>query len=321
MKALTVDWETRRLVVNEEPCPAVEHEDEVVLRVSYSGISPTDTHVVAGTYGRRTDGSSLRPGMDAAGTLVEVGGESPYPIGTSVMCFTQPLGPNGGAYVEFLKVPWTDLAPLEPGLELMQAATLPMNGLSALQCLDLAAVGAGDMLLVTGAPGFLGSLVTQLAVRQGVHVICDARSGEAAQMLRLGAAESFERGPEFIDTVRAAHPGGVDAVIDAAVHDAAVAPVLRRGGILVSTRFWTGDETTQRRGITVLPLRVRDEHKPAARLRQLGKLVADGELAVPIAGVFPYDQVQQAHDHLAQGGLNGRLVLAWPPTPSTEGAA
>jgi Zinc-binding dehydrogenase len=119
-----------------------------------------------------------------------------------------------------------------------QGAALPIPAVTALRAVDLLEVTAGRHLMVMGAAGGVGGYAVQMARCRGAHVIATVR-GDAGEARRLGAKEVYDsRGAGVIDALRAAHPDGVDAILDLVSGPETIprdAEVVRPGGRLVST--------------------------------------------------------------------------------------
>ncbi|MEX2421035.1 MAG: NADP-dependent oxidoreductase, partial [Actinomycetota bacterium] len=92
-------------------------------------------------------------------------------MGDEVMAIAVPAWPTGGAQAERVVVPVDSTALIPDGIDVMKAATLPMNGLTAYRALDLLDLNRGDVLLVTGAAGTLGGYLIQLAALEGLEVV------------------------------------------------------------------------------------------------------------------------------------------------------
>src|SRR2546423_401590 len=109
------------------------------------------------------------PGMDAAGTIESVGpGVDRVQPGQEVMAAVAPRRPEGGAQAELIVVPAASVVPIPSGATLLQAATLPMNGLTAILGLDLLGLSDGQTLAVSGGAGLLAAYVIPLAKLRGV---------------------------------------------------------------------------------------------------------------------------------------------------------
>jgi len=111
---------------------------EVRLAVRAAAVNPTDIGVRQ--LGVEGQPAPWVPGMDAAGTVESVGAGVEHPsVGDEAMAAVSPRRPEGGAQAALLVVPAASLVPVPRGATLEQAATLPMNGLTALHGLDLSA--------------------------------------------------------------------------------------------------------------------------------------------------------------------------------------
>ncbi len=164
---------------------------EVRIRVRAAAVNPTDV----GLRARGIDGLAppWTPGMDAAGVVEAVGdGVENVGVGDQVMAAVLPRRPEGGAQAELVVVPAASVVPIPDGASLEQAATLPMNGLTAKLGLELLDLAAGSTLLVTGGAGLLASYVIPLAKRSGLRVLADAsdcgRRARSRFRRRRGAA-------------------------------------------------------------------------------------------------------------------------------------
>jgi NADPH:quinone reductase-like Zn-dependent oxidoreductase len=187
---------------------------------------------------------------------------------------------------------------------------LPLNGLTALQALDLLDFGPQRTLLVTGAAGGLGGFVTELAAARGWHVVATAAAVDEDLVRSLGARDFVPRGVELVPAVRALIPGGVDAVIDTALLGIAAHGALRGGGTFVAVV--SGAAPPPLRGTTVAKVWIRANDP---RLADLVSLVDKGELTLRVAETFPLDRAADAHRRFEAGGVRGRLILTPQPQP------
>ncbi|KTR02505.1 NADP-dependent oxidoreductase, partial [Curtobacterium citreum] len=218
------------LAVHEVPEPHAG-PGTVRIRVQAFAVNPTDTGVREGQ--RETDTAPpYVPGMDAAGVVDEVGPDvDGWQVGDQVMAMALPLSEYGGAYVEHLVAPVGSFTRIPAGTSIEDAATVPMNGLTALQILARAALSPGDTLAVTGAAGLLGNYVVQLAKQRGITVIADAAPKDEELVRSLGPDHVVPRGDGFAAAVRGIVPDGADALADAAVQREEVVDAVRDGGV------------------------------------------------------------------------------------------
>ncbi len=280
---------------------------EVRVRVRYAAVNPTD-------IGLRERGDAdlpapWTPGMDAAGTIDLVGeGVERLRVGEEVMATCAPRRADGGAQCELLVVPEGSVVPVPRGTTLAAAATLPMNGLTAILGLELLGLAAGETLAVSGGAGLLASYVIPLARARGLRVIADASPADAELVSGYGADEVLERSADFAAAVRAVVPGGVAGVYDTALLNGDALPAIRDGGGLAVVRGWEGPGE---RGITVHPVWVFSVLERTDWLAELTSMVADGAIALRPLDEYPPEQAARAQERMDAGGLRGRLLIAF----------
>src|SRR5437870_4958010 len=150
---------------------------EVRIAVHDAAVNPTDTFTRNGARHEmlKVHEPPYVPGMDVAGVIDEVGPdtETDLAVGDRVMAIVMPKGSHGG-YSDSIVVATRSVARVPAGTTLVEAATLPMNGLTARLALDLLAVPPGGTVAVTGAAGTLGGYAVQLAKADGLRVIADS---------------------------------------------------------------------------------------------------------------------------------------------------
>ncbi len=282
---------------------------QVRIRVRAATVNPTDTAIRNGARAeaQKEFAPPYVPGMEAAGLLDEVGEgvSTELVIGDLVMAIVVPRGSHG-AYAEHVVVPIESVARIPRGASFAEAATLPMNGLTARLALDLLALRPGQTLAVTGAAGAFGGYVVQLAKAEGLRVIADASPADTALVHSLGADEVVARGDDVADRVRAIVPDGVDGLADGALLNAKALPAVRDGGGLAAVRTVSYDSE---RGITIHPVWVREYARAQAKLEQLRQLAEDGVVTLRVARAFSPEGAWEAHGILEAGGTRGRLVI------------
>ena len=287
---------------------------EVRIRVAAATVNPTD---ISFRVGRQHTLAQLAemgvrppfiPGMELAGVIDAVGAGVPWRTGERVMAIVNPRRPGGGAQAEFVVVPAVSLAHVPAGATLEAAATLPMNGLTVRLALDKLALAPGQTLGVTGAAGAVGGYAVELAAAEGLRVIAVAGPQDIALVKRFGAEQVIPRGDGAIRALREVVPGGVDALLDAAVLDAAVLPAIRDGGKLATVRGFAGPSE---RGITIEPVRVTTYVHNHEALDRLGSLVAAGQLTLRVEQTYPPERTADAQRRLHAGGTRGRQVIVF----------
>jgi NADPH:quinone reductase-like Zn-dependent oxidoreductase len=281
---------------------------ELRIAVGAAAVNPTD-------IGLRQRGAGELPppwvpGMDAAGAVESVGaGVVHVAAGDAVMAVVAPRRVEGGAQGALVVVPAASVVPMPDGMTPAQAATLPMNGLTALHGLALLGLVAGQTLLVTGGAGLLASYVIPIAKRWALRVLADAAPKDEALVSSFGADVLLPRGDALVAAVRTEVPEGVDAVFDTALLRRAMFPAIRQGGALAVVRTWDGDDVEQ--GIRIEKVQVWTALERTDWLQEVRELAGEGVLLPRVAGTYPPEAAGDAHRRLEAGGLRGRDVIVF----------
>jgi NADPH:quinone reductase len=281
---------------------------EVRLAVAAAAVNPTDI----GLRERGVEGvpPPWVPGMDAAGVVESAGeGVEHVRVGDEAMAAVLPRRPEGGAQAELVVVPAASVVPVPDGMPLAEAATLPMNGLTALHGLDLLGLDEGRTLLVTGGAGLLASYVIPLAKLRGLRVLADAAPQDEALVRGFGADVVLPRGDRLVAAVRSEAPEGVDAVFDTALLRLNVFPAIRAGGAIAVVRTWDGADVEQ--GIRIEKVQVWTVLERTDWLSEIRELAARGALVPRVAGSYPPEHAAEAQRRLGAGGLRGRAVIVF----------
>jgi NADPH:quinone reductase-like Zn-dependent oxidoreductase len=280
-------------------------EGEVRIAVRAAAVNPTDIGLRMMGDGRVPP--PWTPGMDAAGTVQDVGpGVDRLVVGERVMAAMTPRRPEGGAQASLVVVPAASVVPTPAGASLEQAATLPMNGLTALRGIELLDLSPGQTLLVSGGAGLLASYVIPLAKQRGLGVIADAKPEDEALVRGFGADVVIPRGEQFVSAAREHAP---EALFDTALLGASAFPALRDGGAVAVVRGW--DERPTERGIEVRPVWVREVLDRTEWLEELARLAGEGVLRLRVAGEYPPEGAADAHRAMEAGGLRGRALIVF----------
>jgi NADPH2:quinone reductase len=284
--------EVLRVAERTDPEPAA---GELVVAIHATSVNPTDLSTRDGS--RRMRMPDLEPpfvpGWDLAGEVVATGERV-----VGMIPFVQ-IGGRVGAYAEQAAVDPEWLAPLPQGVPFEEAATLPLNALTARQSLDLLGLAAGEVLLVTGASGGVGGFAVQMAVADGLRVIAVAGRDDEDWVESLGASEVLPRDAD-LSGIRP-----VDGVLDAVpVGPELSTAALREGGTAVFTR--TPDPPEPNRDLRFETILVEPD---AAALTGFAEQLAAGGLRTRVAQVLPFEEAPRAHELAEAGGLHGKVVL------------
>jgi NADPH:quinone reductase-like Zn-dependent oxidoreductase len=284
------------LVELPDPRPAA---GQIRIRMAGAAVNAVDLRIIeetrerAGVIGRR-----MGLGVDVAGVVDMVGpGVDGFAVGTPVAALHFPHAPHAtaGAAAEYVIVPAADAAPVPDGVDLLDAAALPLNALTAAQLLALLGPPDGRRLLITGAAGGVGGPAVALAAHAGWTVIALARATDSAFLTRAGA-------DEVITTLEEAT--AVDAVLDTAMLKAAALRPVRDHGAYVGVD--PADLPTPERGITITSAAVTPD---GTLLRAMLALTAQGVLEPRRAGTLPMAKAAEAYRAVRDGGGRGRWVL------------
>lgn len=302
-------------VATPEPGP-----DEVRITVYAATVNPADFYLRDGRLAPVVAG--LRPpyipGVEAAGIIDAVGAEvgDRLTVGDRVTAHVMPLTQLGGAYAEQVvtKAVWTVKAPANATF--IEAATLPMNGMTALSAVEKAGAAESSTIAVVGAAGAVGGYAVQLAKAAGARVIADAAPADRELLLSLGADIVVERGPGLADRLLEVSPEGVDGIVDAVGYGTSVIRAIRRHGTYVFVAGAPEDDDlaiARAKSIAVHSVFVPNVPEPVRLLERLRGLVESGQLTLRVQRTFPPGEAPAAHALLAAGGTRGRLVLEFRP--------
>lgn len=302
----------------ELPVPEVG-PGQIRVRVRAAAVSPADVLLRMGYTDQMLAGRltpPYRPGMDAAGVVDAIGPDTVtgLQVGDRVMAMVIPIDPSGGAYAEYLVLDVRQVVRAPAGSTHAEAATLPMNGLTARRALDGLGLAPGDWVAVTGAAGAMGGYTVQLAKADGLRVVADAAPADEELVRTLGADVVVDRGPGVGERIRSAVPRGVDAVVDAAIMGPEVLPAVRAGGQIALVR--TDDEPGvtplgERGNVTIHNIFVPEYRYAHDKLDALRALAEEGRISLRVAEEIPADRAAEAHRRFEAGGVRGRLVLTF----------
>ena len=284
---------------------------QVRIRVHAATVNPTDVGTRNGTRAeqQKVDPPPYVPGMEAAGVIDEVGPDVPdrLKLGDAVMAIVVPKGSHG-AYREQIVLDARSVVRAPAGKTHAEAATLPMNGLTARLSLDLLKLSPGQVLAVTGAAGAYGGYIIQLAKAEGLTVIADASETDEPLVASLGADIVVRRGDDVASRFREHFPGGVDGLADGALLNERALPAVRDGGAFTAVRGFQGEP---QRDIRSVPTFVRTYAQEWEKLEQLRRQVEAGQLTLRVAEIYPPERAADAHRRLEAGGTRGRLIIGF----------
>jgi NADPH:quinone reductase len=312
MKAFALEGPDKPAGLIDLPRPEVD-EAGVLVAVHAASVNGFDVFQANGyLFGMMEHDLPTVIGRDFAGVVDAVGPKvHEFAPGDEVFGFipsTPPL--KSGAFAEFASGgPELVLVRKPKELDFNEAAALPLAGSAALDLLESIDGQDGDVILVVGATGGVGSLLVQLAVPRGLKILATAGPDDDAFVRELGAAETIDYTTASVaEAVRSSHPDGIAALIDVVDQKeplTELASVVRRGGH-VATLLGAAD-VEQLAGREIVGHNV-NAAPTADKLRLLGELASSGALHVPIQAVYPLERVGEALEAF-QKGTRGKLIV------------
>lgn len=303
--------------------------DELLVQVHAAGLNPIDNMIPVGTF-KPVMHFKLPAvlGSDLAGVVVDVGSRvTRFKPGDEVFASIFDLGK--GSLAEFAAVPESAAALKPANLDFVQAASIPMVGLTSWQALqERMALRRGQKVFIPAGSGGIGTFAIQLARQLGAKVGTTVSTGNIELVRGLGADEIVDyKKQEFEQVLQ-----GYDAVLGTVKGDALEKSlrILKPGGRIVSLigpldaafaqakklnfflKFVFGLMSRKlmklagKRGVDYAFLFVRPDGR---QLAEIGELLKAERIRPVIDRVFPFDEARQALDYLAQGRAKGKVVV------------
>lgn len=309
--------------------------DELLVQVYAAGVNPVDNMIPTGMFKPVLHFQlPATLGSDLAGVVVEVGSRvTRFKPGDAIYANIFDLGI--GAIAEFAVVPEHAAALKPANLDFVQAASIPMVGLTSWQALkERLDLRFGQKLFIPAGAGGIGSFAIQLAKQLGAKVGTTTSTGNVALVRALGADEvvdykrqEFEqvlrgydaalgtlRGKEIEKSVGILKPGGRIVSLVGPL-DAAFAQARRLNFVikfvlgLMSRKIM---RLAKKQDVNYSFLFVRPD---GAQLAEIGKLIETGKIQPVIDKIFPFEQAREALDYLAQGRAKGKVVVGMNQPP------
>jgi NADPH:quinone reductase-like Zn-dependent oxidoreductase len=274
--------------------------DSVLVEAAATSVNPIDWKIRSGA--RQKDFPLKLPailGRDVSGTVRAVGENiRTFKPGDRV------LGYSNATYAELVAVDGSGLTHLPEGLNLVDAAALPLIALTGDQLVRLAArAQSGQTLLVSGALGSVGRAAVHAAKKLGVKVIAGVRGRQLPEARTLGVADTVA----IDDDAAIAALAMVDGVADTVGGETAAKLFgkVKNGGNFGYASVLP--EGVPQRNVTVTVTRV-FAHADASKVREFADDIRDGKFLLPISRRLPLRSAGEAHA-LAQRGGAGKIVL------------
>jgi NADPH:quinone reductase-like Zn-dependent oxidoreductase len=289
---------------------------EVLVELAAASFNPIDLGIAQGYFeDRMPHVYPIVLGVDGAGRVAEVGeGVRGLAVGDSVhgQFLRAPVG--HGTFADYALVPeFPDSGALgrtPEGMPAGIAAALPTAGMTAVGVLEAIGLRADQSILIIGATGGVGVFAVQLAAARGAQVIATARPDADRWIRQLGAAQTVDyTSGDVAGQVRAAFPGGVDAVLDLTRDPdrfTELAGLVRDGGAAVSVSSTASPELLASERISVSNFLMRDKPDLLARITDEA---ASGRITIPVQQAIPLDQVPWALAR-STAGARGKTTVS-----------
>ncbi|SFC69426.1 NADP-dependent oxidoreductase [Collimonas sp. OK412] len=330
MKALTFKryGKSPDIGISDVPRPTLK-PNELLVKVHAAGLNPIDNIVPTGIFKpvlRFQLPATL--GSDLAGVVTEVGSRvTRFRPGDAVFASIFDLGT--GSIAEFAAVPESAAAMKPANLDFVQAASIPMVGLTSWQALkERTNLRAGQKVFIPAGSGGIGTFAIQLAKHLGAKVGTTTSTGNVELVSSLGADEVIDYKKQEFEKVLHGYDAVLGTVRDDALEKAT--NILKPRGTMVSLvgpldaafararrlnfflTFVFGlmsrkiMRLAKKREVTYSFLFVRPD---GDQLAQIGELLKEERIRPVIDKVFPFEQAKEALEYLALGRSRGKVVV------------
>lgn len=296
---------------------------DVLIKVHSAGINRPDVYQRTGNYPPPAGAPADIPGLEIAGTIIEIGpGVSRWKVGDNVCALV-----TGGGYAEYCSAPEGQCLPVPDGLTFEEAASLPETFFTVWSnVFDRGRLIAGESLLVHGGSGGIGVAAIQMAAALGHTVYATAGSNEKCELCeRLGAKRGINyKTEQFAHVIKKITGGkGVDVILDmiGGEYISGNLESLANEGRLVFINAMKGKMANvdlsmimrKRLTITGSMLRSREIEFKAAIAKNLEQhiwpLLASGKIKPVIYKTFPAEKAAEAHRLIDSGEHTGKMIL------------
>jgi NADPH2:quinone reductase len=303
------------IAIEERPDPT-PGRFEVLIASRFSGMNPADVLQRMGKHPVPAGSPKDVPGLETAGTIIAVGdGVSAFEAGDRAMGLV-----GGGGHASMVVAHERELMPVPDVLDDLHAAALPEAYLTAYDAIvSQSGLRAGDVLLVNGASGGVGTAAVQMARSMDVRVVASVRSEAVRAKVAALGVEALGRDEAF---ARVRELGGADVVLELVggmnVAEDISCLAMRGTVILVAGKgddpvLSMGDLMSRRGTVIGTGLRRRPLEEKAALTQDFAKrvlpLIASGEITPIVDRTFPIEQAVEGFAALAEPGKFGKLLL------------
>ena len=284
---------------------------QVRVRVAAAGLNPFDVAVIQGYVKDDMEHRfPLIPGTDASGTVDDVGeGVLDRSIGDEVFGSVGTGHLGEGTLAEYATMSTATIARKPGSVHHVQAASIPVAGVTALTMVEAASISDADVVVAIGATGGVGSFLVQLAANRGARVIAVSSGANAEYARSLGATGFVDYAAgDLVEAVRSLVPDGIDVIAEMHGGDdiARLAELVRPGGRVVSAVGGADVDTLKARGIDAANVQGMVATEP---LETLAGMLERGELTIPELRVLPLNEAAEALEQVGSGHTRGKVVV------------
>ncbi|TGK12331.1 NADP-dependent oxidoreductase [Leptospira fletcheri] len=292
----------------ELPDPVPE-EGEVTVKILASGVNPSDWKIREGKFqARMPNVLPIIPGWECSGIVVQRGfAARRFEVGDEVFSYCRRPWIEKGTYAERICLPESYLSLKPKSLTHEEAAGIPLAGLTAYQCLfQAASCSKGDLVLILGASGGVGSFAVQLARIAGAKVVAVASARNEKYVLSLGADDFIDYSEgELRNTFLSKYPGGADLILDFVGGETFSQgfACAKSDGNIVSILVKEMPPETRVRGSYVFV------EPNAKQLDELAGWADEGRLKVHVSEIFGLAEAADAQQRISQLHTRGKVIL------------
>lgn len=300
--------EEKPVRIGELPKPTAG-EGEILIRVKAAGVNPVDAYTVRGMLNNAIPCKfPLIPGWDVAGVVEETGHAARrFKKGDEVYAYARRPEIQHGTFAEYISLPEAYVAKRPETVSWEEAGGIPLVALTAWQSLfDAGKLKAGQIVLIIGASGGVGSVAVQLAKNAGAKVIAVASEPNHGFLKELGADSCIDYTIDDVaGAVKKAAARPLDLIYDCSRGDvlSQTHDLLKEGGHLISI---TNSNPERREDVTFQYVFVEPN---APQLDQLAALADAGKLKIHVSKTYPLDQAADALRDIESLHTKGKIVI------------
>ncbi len=299
----------------DRPDPAA---DELLVEVAAASVNPVDTYFRDGSY--TPVGLPFTPGVDVAGTVVELGSDvEGFEAGDRVMGTGIGGGAAQGAYAEFATIPTDRVVQLPDGADLTEAGAAGVAAVTSWRALiDHAALDPAEYCLIHGGSGGVGHAAVQLGAAVSARVITTAAPQYHDALAEFGAETvlDYDR-DDLADAVREASDGGVDVILDHRLDDYLQfdSEVAARHGRVVGIGEndpdpgFSNDGPARSKDVSYQFMSMFNTPDLRVPLRGVAHLLETGALSIEVARTYGLDEAAEAQQAVMEDSFLGKLVI------------